>query len=236
MSDKKPSNLPFSGDDSAENELWNALGEIQTEEPSARLRQRFYSELQRASRPTPVARLRDLLGFSGNAGWLTAAACVLLGLGTGYVLDQPVAGDGVRLAALEENVSMLNRNLILDRLENDTASKRLRGVIDAAYLVGDDSEIARALLLRATDDRVQSVRTAAIDALGSQLSTPAVGEKLMDLLQQADSPLVQLALVDLVLRNGSQQQIDLLLRLVDDGRLHPDLARHVLTSLDRDVT
>ena len=101
----------------------------------------------------------------------------------------------------------MSRSLILDRLENDTASKRLRGVMDAAALSGDDEEITTALLLRATDDRVRSVRTAAISALGPQMSTPAIGSRLMELLQSAESPLVQLALVDLVLRNGSNQQI-----------------------------
>lgn len=236
MSENKPSNLPFSSEDVAENELWKSLGTLPAEEPSTRLRQEFYRKLELVSQPTVVARLRGLLGFSGNVGWITAAACVLLGLGVGQFLDDAGSGDAVRLAALEENVSMLNRNLILDRLENDTASKRLRGVIDAAYLVGDDSEIANALLRRATEDRVQSVRSAAIDALGSQLGTPTVGEQLMDMLQQSDTPLVQLALVDLVLRNGSQQQVELLLSLVDGGRLHPDLARHVLTSLNRDIT
>jgi hypothetical protein len=238
MSDKKISDLPFDGDNAAEDELWTSLGEMggtANAEPSARLRQEFYSKLERASRPTLSEKLRDLLGFSGNAGWLTAAACALLGLGAGQLFVYTDSAGGQRLAALEENVSALNRSLILDRLENETASKRLRGVIDAAYVVGDDAEIARALLQRATEDRVYSVRSAAIDALGSQLNAPLVGEQLMDLLQRSEAPLVQFALVDLVLRNGSEQQVTELLRLAESGRLHPDLTRHVLTSLQRDV-
>jgi hypothetical protein len=234
MSDKKSGKLPFEGDNAAEDALWNGLGELPDEEPSPRLRQNFYRELEKASRPTLSERLRGFLGFSGNAGWLTATACVLVGLGAGQLLDKPV-DDGLRLAALEENVSMLNRSLILDRLENNTASKRLRGVMDAAFVAGDDTEIANALLLRATKDPVPSVRSAAIGALGTQLGTPAVGEQLMDLLQQAESPLVQMALVDLILRNGSKQQITQLQKLADDGLLHPDIARHVATSLKRDL-
>jgi hypothetical protein len=234
MNDKKSSGLPFEGDNAAEEALWNALGELPDEEPSPQVRQRFYRELQKASRPTVSVRLREFLGFSGNTGWLTATACVLIGLGTGQLLNEP-ANEDLRLAALEENVSVLNRSLILDRLENDTASKRLRGVMDAAFVAGDDTEIANALLLRATKDPVPSVRSAAIGALGSQLGTPAVGKRLMDLLQQAESPLVQMALVDLVLRNGSSQQITQLQKLAEDGHLHPDIARHVIDSLKRDL-
>jgi hypothetical protein len=234
MSENKTSRFPFEGENKSEDALWNALGELSDAEPSPQLRQNFYRELQRASRPRLSERLRDFLGFSGNAGWITVAASVLVGLAAGQLLETP-ADDGLRLAALEENVSMLNRSLILDRLENDTASKRLRGVMDAAYVVGDDAEITNALLLRATNDPVPSVRSAAIGALGPQLGTPAVGKRLMDLLQQAESPLVQLALVDLVLRNGSNRQIAQLEQLADDGLLHPDIARHVSTSLKRDL-
>jgi HEAT repeat protein len=234
MSDKKNSRFPFEGDNKSEDALWDTLGELADAEPSPQLRQNFYRELEKASRPRLSERLRDLLGFSGNAGWITVAASVLVGLAAGQLLETP-ADDALRLAALEENVSMLNRSLILDRLENDTASKRLRGVMDAAYVVGDDAEIANALLLRATNDPVPSVRSAAIGALGTQLGTPAVGKRLMDLLQQSESPLVQLALVDLVLRNGSNRQIAQLEQLADDGLLHPDIARHVATTLKRDL-
>lgn len=234
MSNKKFSKLPFDGNDESEDALWNALGELPDADPSPQLRQNFYRELEKASRPGISERLCNFLGFSSNAGWLTATACVLVGLGAGQLLDKPV-DDSLRLAALEENVSMLNRSLILDRLENTTASKRLRGVMDAAFIAGEDTEIANALLLRATKDPVPSVRSAAIGALGTQLGTPAVGEQLMDLLQQAESPLIQMALVDLILRNGSGQQITQLLKLAEDGILHPDIARHVSTSLKRDL-
>lgn len=235
MSEKKLSNLPLGSDDHAENELWNALREIEAEEPSARLRQDFYRSLEQASRPAPMARLSGLLGLSSNVGWLTAAACVLLGLGSGQLLSNVAGDDDLRFAALEQNVAMLNRSLILDRLENGTASKRLRGVLDAATVAGHDEEIAQALLLRATEDRVPSVRTAAITALGPQLNSPPVSMKIMQLLQQSESPLVQLALVDLVLRNGSRQQLSDLLELADSGALDPDITRHVFTALGREV-
>lgn len=125
----------------------------------------------------------------------------------------------------------LNWQLILDRLEDATAGKRLRGVIDAASVVQDDAEIARAVLLRATEDRVYSIRSAAIDTLGPSLSSTAVGNELMNLLDTAESPIVQLALVDLVLRNGSGPQLERLRQLANAGRLHADLIQHVRNSL-----
>jgi len=236
MSDKRHSDLPLGSDDAAENRLWDALATADSAEPSANLRKGFYQKLEQASQPTALSKLRDLLGFSGNTGWITAAACVLVGIGAGQVLNAGSSEPDIdRLAALEQNVSVLNRTLILDRLENDSAGKRLQGVLDAAYLAGDDTEIANALLQRATEERVHSVRAAAIDVLGRQLGAPSVGQRIMDSIVEADSPIVQLALIDLVLRNGSQQQLNDLLKLAQDGQLYPDLSRHVLTSLKRDV-
>jgi len=87
MSDKNYPGLSPDTDNAAEKELWEVLGRVQREEPTSQLRQRFYRELDRASQPGLSTRLRDLLGFSGNAGWLTATACLLLGIAGGHLLS-----------------------------------------------------------------------------------------------------------------------------------------------------
>lgn len=235
MVDRKVPELPLETNDPHERALWNALGEHEAGEPSEGLRREFYRNLEVASRPSVLDRLQEFLGFGGNAGWLTAAACLIVGLGTGALIaGGPGSGDA-RLAMLEENIAHLNRNLILDRLENEAPSKRLRGVIDAASVAGDDAEVAQALLMRATQDRVGSVRSAAIDALGPNINAPTVGAQLMPLLQQAQSPIVQLALIDLVLRYGNKTQMDEVLTLAKGGHLHPDLERYVITTLEGEI-
>lgn len=235
MSDKQTTGVPFSSQDGDEQKLWNTLSEIEDESPSPRLRQNFYRELARAGRPPWQERMRGWLGFSNNVGWLTAMASVVLGLFAGQWMQGSDSTDRPALAALEQQVAILNRSLILDRMENASASKRLNGIIDAVSVVEGDAIVARALLTRATEDSVHSVRSAAIDALGPQLATATVGDELMSLLAAAESPLVQLALVDLVLRNGTAAQLEQLLRLVDSGLLHPDIVQHIKSSVRRDV-
>lgn len=236
MSDKRVSGVPFDGTSDVEQELWDGLAELSGEEPSDRLRQSFYRELGRAGRPPWHVRLRDRLGFESNMGWLTAVACLLAGVGAGQLvapsMDSAANRDPGRLAALEQNLAMLNRELILDRLQDASAGQRLRGVVDAIALVEDDAEIARALVVRATEDQVHSVRSAAIDALGSQLKSTTVGPELMSMLENVESPLVQLALVDLVLRNGSEDQLRKLHHLANKGRLYPDINRYVEHALE----
>lgn len=233
MSEKERKGVPFDSDAAEEQQLWDALGDISQAEPPPRLRRQFYSELDKLSRRTRFDRVREWFGLIGMRGAMTAASCAVVGLIVGIALQESAGVERTELASLQQQVSELNRNLVLDRLESSSASKRLLGVLDAASLAEHDSEVAHALLARAVDDRVYSVRAAAIDAIGPQLNTPAVGDELMTLLEKSESPIVQLALVDLVLRHGNPQQIEQLLKLSERGALHPDLAQHVKEAIWR---
>ena len=231
MPDRTPSTLPFESDGPEEKQLWTALGELPQVEPSADMRRSFYRNLEKASAPSLAERLGEWLGISNRKGWLTAAASVLIGFAVSQFVTVSDGPEASRLAALEENVALLNREMILDSLQANTAGERLMGVMDAGNMVSDDAEIAQALLIRATQDRSLSVRSAAIDALGPQLGSPPVGDEIMSLLEQAQSPIVQLSLVDLVLRHGTRAQLQQLMTLASEDRLHPDLVRHVRNSL-----
>lgn len=232
MSDPRKPGVPFASDDSEEQQLWQSLQDVPQAEPPPRLRRKFYDELDKVSRQTRLDRWRQWFGLAGARGFATAAACVVVGVSVGTAWD-PGAVEHEDLTDLQQQVAQLNRNLILDRLASDSPNKRLLGVIDAARVAADDSEIAHALLTRAVDDRVYSVRAAAIDAIGPQLNTSAMGDDLMALLTKTESPIVQLALVDLVLRHGNAQQIEQLLQLTERGALHPDLAQHVKSAMGR---
>jgi hypothetical protein len=231
MPDNKITSLPFESENADEQRLWAALGELPSAEPSADMRRSFYQRLEQASSRRWDERLRSWLGISNNTGWVTAMVCLLIGFGSSQLIDRGDGGDHERLAALEKNVTSLHRELILDRLQDDVIGTRLAGIYDARDVVQNDSQIAQALLLRATTDSSLSVRSAAIDALGPELNSGTVGSELMGLLQSAESPIVQLALVDLVLRNGNASQLQQLSRLADEKRLHPDIERHIRKSL-----
>jgi hypothetical protein len=231
MSEKRKGGVPFDSDDAGEQQLWRELGSLPQEAPSQRLRRRFYEELEAADRR--LHRRRRWLRLVSAPGLVAAVGCMLVGVMIGLLLRNQSAPAHAELAQLQQQVAMLNRNLVLDRLENDSPSKRLLGVMEASDLAGRDPEVTRALLERALDDRVHSVRAAAIDAIGPQLGAPSVADELMASLEKAESPLVQLALADLVLRYGDPRQLERLLRLSDRGELHPDVAQHVKSSVSR---
>lgn len=230
MNSKTPTNLPFESSDAAEKQLWEALTDLPQGEPSAHLRRRFYDSLHAAGSGHWTTRLGRFLGMNSSGGWVTVAACLMIGFGVAQVFERS-APESPRLVALEENLAHLQRELILDRLQDTSVSTRLRGVVDASQVVGSDPLVTQALLNRAAKDSSISVRSAAIDALGSHLEAGNVGSEVMQLMESAESPIVQLSLVDLVLRHGDSEQIRQLQDLADNGRLHPDLVRHVNKAL-----
>ncbi len=224
--------VPFESGDAREQQLWSELGDLPQAAPSPQLRRRFYAELEHADRR--VHRRRQWFGLFGAPGLAAGVACLFVGVVIGLLFrSPPPAADRAEFAQLQLQVANLNRNLVLDRLENDSPSKRLLGVIEASDLAEHDPEVRRALLERAVDDRVHSVRSAAIDAIGPRLGTPSVGDELMASLEKAESPLVQLALADLVLRYGNPSQLEQLVRLSERGSLNPDVAKHIKSSVER---
>ena len=118
MSDKSEFDLPFDSDDANEQKLWRALKNLPREEPSQEMRRSFYRELDRRSGSGFAEQVRGWLGLTGNSGWLTAAACVLVGIGIGQTLSNSESTAPSRLAALEQNVAMLNRELISQTSES----------------------------------------------------------------------------------------------------------------------
>jgi len=235
MSDDQKHGLDFDSDNPDEQQLWHQLRQLPATEPSPQLRQRFYSKLEQASRPSLGERLRTLLGLNGIGGFATATACLVIGLAIGIASNKNVPSQSSDFAALQHQVASLERNLILDRLDSDSPNKRLQGVIEAARYVEKDPELARALLSRATQDKVLTVRSAAIDALGPELQSPAVGNELIGLLDGSQSPLVQFALVDLILRYGNRMQIEYLLQLSDTGVLDKSLTDYVKSAVKRNA-
>ncbi len=199
--------------------IWAGLGQLADEAPSEAMRQRFYTMLEayrhglESRPPTPAEAWRELLRRfeAWLAGWwpqrrlwqlaMTAAA-LLAGIALGARWAAPDRS-GDELVALQGEVVSLHRLVSLSLLDHESASERLRGVGFSQRGAHPGEEIFTALLGVLDDDPNVSVRLATVDALGRYLDRPDVADALRRTLPRQRSPLVQLALVDLLLEaNG----------------------------------
>lgn len=165
---------------------------------------------------------------------------LLVGLGLGLVLaggGTPFAGSGGEgrgeLRALRGEVQALNQLVTLSLLEAPSATERLQGVSFGSRMERPDREVVAALVAAAIRDPNVNVRLAAIEALAPLASRPRVLDPLARALPEQDSPLVQVALVDLLLASDGEAARRAAVSLLDDEAVHPDVRRHVAERLGR---
>jgi len=179
-------------------ETWGMLGLLESQQPSSQVRRSFYESLeayrQGLESVAPSSARRRFFDW-GWRGWAWSAALVVAGLGAGQWLGQHERGRA-DLAGLQDEVHHMRQLVTLSLLEQQSASERLRGV-DYAYRVDQsDTQVLSALLHAVNHDPNVNVRLAAVDALRKFSGSPAVKGKLDQSLNQQESPLVQLALID----------------------------------------
>jgi Putative zinc-finger len=218
-------------------ETWRMLGLLEQAEPSAAVRARFYDSLegyrQGMASAAPAARRRPLFEWGwwtpGRAlGW--SAAVLLAGLALGYGIAQRQSSPG-DLARLREEVYSMRQMVALSLLQQQSASERLRGVDYAGRVEQSDTEVRTALLHAVNHDPNVNVRLAAVDALRRFASSPAVRNTLDQTLARQDSPLVQIALIDLMVEMRDSQAVPALQDLERSPAVNKDVKQRAVWGL-----
>ena len=120
------------------------------------------------------------------------------------------SASGGEIHALRDEVRSLSRLVTLSLLKQDSASERLRGVSFGREAGRGDDRVLQALLDTLRHDPDVNVRLAAVDALAPALGQPAVRGQLVLEVGAQRSPMVQIALIDMLLardRAGTQRQL-----------------------------
>jgi len=216
--------------------VWAALGVIPREQPSGRLREGFYKMLREAKdeadagaagwrRFRPRALLDGVRAFRLPAhGYALAAALLIIGAGTGYALRS--TGISARTAALRQEVQDMRQAVALAKIVRPQASERLEGVGLSARLDSPDRATLNALLDTLDGDANVNVRLAAVDALYLFRNDPTVRDGLVAALGRQSSPLVQVALIDLLVEIRERRAAETLRGLIGTGRLAPQVRSH----------
>jgi hypothetical protein len=128
-----------------------------------------------------------------------AIAIVLLVIGIGFGSQITTTSEGSsEVAQLRGEIHAMSRMLAVSFLQQQSASDRLKGVSMSARLDGADDEITAALLEALKFDPNVNVRLAALDALSGRASDGSVRSEMLTSLPRQTSPLVQLAIIDIL--------------------------------------
>lgn len=202
--------------------LYQQMGELPTPEPSAFLKADFQARLADYKKEQP----RRATGGNFWGRWLAALrGPQLVGqLVFGMILLAIGVGIGWRLAPgkayekelnhLTGEVQHMREVMMLTLLQQPSATERLKAVNLTGDLARADEKVVQALLQTLNNDPNVNVRLATIEALYQHAANPAVRTGLIAAISQQDSPLVQIALADVMLSLQEKKSVAELQKLL----------------------
>lgn len=183
-------------------------------EPSSQLKQQFEELL---SAEIATSRKTTKTVFFQPAFYRAAAAVALLivGGGIGFWLSKQNEQHQEIVKLKQEMES--TKAMMMSLMDNkQSASQRLQGVNVALTIETVDNEVVKALAKRMNEDPNTNVRLAALDALGKFHDDLIVRKILIDALSNQKDPVVQIALIQLLVKMKEKGVVDDLKRIVDD--------------------
>jgi len=223
--------------------LWQKLALLPEEQPSNALRSKFKAMLEgyqsgRLEKKSPAAEKSKapvpMLWGLGNWRQLPAAGIVwaCLFLACGYFVGRHSERETnpattPQIAAMQQEVEAMRTTVALSMLQQQSASQRLEGVSWSTRLPAPDSKVLEALMHTLQFDNSVDVRLAALDALSRYAGRPEIRSNLVDALQTRQSPLVQVALIDLLVDLHDKGAVTQFKKFQQDPKLDPAVKKRV---------
>lgn len=208
-------------------QVWQQIGNVPTPKPSPELNRQFYAMLnsfeatEKAAKQTPWANLQTWLQ---QQNWVSLAprlaySLLLLGVGVaiGYGVHRaqaPTVAYRQRIDTLSVQVEEMREMMMLSMLENPSATERLRAVGYTKDIDKVDSHVIEALLTTLNNDPNVNVRLVTLEALAELARDARVREGLVQSLTKQESPLVQVALADVMVKLQEKRSLKPLRQLL----------------------
>jgi HEAT repeat protein len=170
----------------------------------------------------------------GNWKQVPAAGIVwaCLFLACGYFIGKHADGGAntevqKQLADLQSELAATRQTVALSMLQQQSASQRLEGVSWTTRLPEPDTKVLGALMHTVRFDNNVDVRLAALDALSRYADRPEVRRELVDVLQTTQSPMVQVALIDLLVDLHDKSAVPQFRKFQQDPNINPTVKKRV---------
>ncbi len=222
-------------------ETWQLFLATTIPDTSHEMDNRFFefldSEVQK-SQKTKSNWASELLG---SLGWLLkpqlAYGIVLLGIGLlgGYLLNT----NGQK--QIFENPVVTNQNeaeelrekYVLTLLEQPSANKRLQGVNEVIKMDEATESITKALFATLNNDSNVNVRLAAVESLSRYVDNPEVRMGLITSITRQTSPIVQIALADLMVALEEKEAVKSMEELLEKPDIDTTVSKKLKESINQ---
>ena len=218
----------------AENQvIWQQLVTVKNLLPNPEMSTRFYAMLDTYKKEVEAKEERSLstlwqklkARFMYYPVYNWAYSLVLIGLGTvaGFWLRKPDNQSVVyqkQVESLSSQMQEMKQMMMLSMLENPAATERMRGVSYTEQLNQVDDKVIDALLTTFNYDENVNVRIVTLEALIPLANNPKVREGLVQSLIKQESPLVQVALADAMVKLQEKRSVKEFRRILRKNNLN----------------
>ena len=146
-----------------------------------------------------------------------AIALVAVGVAGGFWIKKSYQQEQ-ELAALRKEMTETKQLMMAMLTNGQSASQRMRGVTVAMTISTADDEVVQALANTMTHDPNTNVRLAALEALSQFINEPLVRSIITSSLSTQDDPMVQIALIQLLVRLKEKNAVEDLEKIINDDK------------------
>lgn len=223
-----------------EMQIWNMLEAMPAPEASADMPVRFHAMLEEykgsvAKKKQPFAsffgKLQQLWQVQPRMQLAYSVILVVVGAGLGLFFSSQ-GSSKKEIASLSSQVHEMKEMMMLSLLENPSASERIRGVSYTSEIKGVNKEVIDALLSTLNNDPNVNVRLVTLEALSQYTNNAAVHEGLVQSIVLQESPLVQSAMADVMLKLQEKKAVQPLKKLLQQK----DLNKAVRNKIEQTIT
>jgi hypothetical protein len=200
--------------------------------PSIRLDDLFYAALSQEKK-RQASKSISLPAFEWSNLFprlALAASLVVAGLVGGYFLKSPSEDKSVK--QLTQQVSELKEMMMLSLLEKESATERLKAVSLSSDMNQVSKKVTSALFKTLTNDENVNVRLAALDVLMNYAKDGEVRAELIKSISMQDSPLVQVALAELMVTLQEKKSVSELKKLLKSDKTPKEVKGKIEKSIN----
>jgi HEAT repeat protein len=174
--------------------------------------------------------------------WTVQVGFSLLLVGLGWVIGNRTSHSKVDATAYQQRIEMLatqvqdmKSTMMLSLLENPSATERLRAVGYTSEITHADDRVLEALFATLNNDPNVNVRLVTLEALTQYAGDASVREGLVKSLALQDSPMVQVALADVMVKMQEKRSVKALKTLLQKEDLN-DLVKVKIEQTIKDLS
>lgn len=198
--------------------------------PGADLDDRFYQMLALEKGAARKTGLKSFFSWPELFPKLAFASVALIaGIAIGYFAQPAEKASDVQL--LSQEVHDLKEMMMLSLIEKESASERLKAVSLTQDMNQASASVTQALIKTLNEDDNVNVRLAALEALKPYVRQSKVREQLILSIANQQSPLVQIAMAELMVEMQEKSSVKELEKIMKSQRTPAEVKKKIKESI-----